>query len=142
MVQKTIKLKLVTGNNSNMQNSLVMFTFSIFDQKYFVGQIWSNRLKLSVKTEVWYIHWFDYAEFNGGVHFSWFTMEIPFWGKFVPENQNCQFKLKFGTKTNWNMQNSVVLFTFSAFDWKYCFGENFILEAEVWYLDILNMKNS
>ena len=142
MVQKTIKLKFVTGTNSNMQNSLVMFTFSVFDQKYFVGQIWSNRLKLSVKTEVWYIHWFDYAEFNGGVHFSWFTMEIPFWGKFVPENQNCQFKLKFGTKTNWNMQNSVVLFTFSVFDWKYCFGENFILEAEVWYLDILNMKNS
>ena len=141
MVQKTIKLKLVTGTNSNMQNSLVMFTFSVFDQKYFVGQLWSNRLKLSVKTEVWYIHWLDYAEFNGGVHFFWFRLKIPIWGKFVPENQNCQFKLKFGTKTNWNMQNSVVLFTFSAFDWKYCFGENFILEAEVWYLDILNMKN-
>ena len=41
-------------------------------------------------------------------------MEIPFWGKFVPENQNCQFKLKFGTKTNWNMQNSMLVFTYSV----------------------------
>ena len=24
---------------------------------------------------------------------------IPFLGKFGPKNQNCQFKLKFGTKT-------------------------------------------
>ena len=48
LVKKIIKLKFVTGTNSNMQNSLLMFTFSVFDQKYFVGQIWSKRLKLSV----------------------------------------------------------------------------------------------
>ena len=47
LVQKINKLKFVTGTNSNVQNSLVMFTFSVFDQKYFVGQIWSKRLKLS-----------------------------------------------------------------------------------------------
>ena len=40
------------------------------------------------------------------------------------------------------MQNLVVLFTFSVFDWKYLFGANFILEAEVWYLEILNKQNS
>ena len=82
------------------------------------------------------------AEFSGGVHFIWFSLKITFWGKFVPENQNCQFKLKFGTKTNLDMQNSVVLFTFSVFDWKYPFKARFILEAEVWYLEILNMQNS
>ena len=47
LVPKINKLKFVTGTNSNVQNSLVMFTFSVFDQKYFVGQIWSKRLKLS-----------------------------------------------------------------------------------------------
>ena len=78
----------------NMQNLLVVFTFSDVDWKY------------------------------------------PFLGKFGPENRNCQFKLKFGSKTNLNMQNLVVLFTFSVFDWKYSFGANFILEAEVWYLEI------
>ena len=35
-----------------------------------------------------------------------------------------------------------VLFTFSVFAWEYPFGTNFILEAEVWYLGILNMQNS
>ena len=37
-------------------------------------------------------------------------MEIPFLGKFGAKNQNYQFKLKFGTYTNSNMQNSVVMF--------------------------------
>ena len=27
-----------------------------------------------------------------------------FLGKFGPKHQNCQFKLKFGTKTNWNAE--------------------------------------
>ena len=40
-IQK-FKLKYGTGTNSNMQNSLVMFTFSFFNWKYFVGQIWSK----------------------------------------------------------------------------------------------------
>ena len=30
---------------------------------------------------------------------------IPFLDKFHPKNQNCWFKLKFGTFTNWDMQN-------------------------------------
>ena len=59
------------------------------------------------------------------VPFFWFRLEIRFWGKFGPGNQNCQFQLKFGTKTNLNMQNSVVLFTFSVFDWKYLFRSKF-----------------
>ena len=75
-----------------MQNSLMMFTFSVFSQKYFFG-------------------------------------------KFGQKRKNCQFKLKFGTKTNLNMHNSVVLFIFSVFDWKYPFMANFILEVEVWYLE-------
>ena len=40
---------------------------------------------------------------------------MPFLEKFGPKNQSCQFELKFGTKTNSNMQNSLVIFTFSFF---------------------------
>ena len=47
--------------------------------------------------------------------------ELPFLGKFGPKNQNCQFKLKIGTKTNLNIKNSMVMFTFSVSDWKYVF---------------------
>ena len=37
-------------------------------------------------------------------------MEIPFLGIFDPRKQNFQFKQKFGTKNNCNMQNSIVHF--------------------------------
>ena len=41
---------------------------------------------------------FEYAEFSGYVHF--FRFQIPYLGKFGPKSQNCQFILKFGTRTN------------------------------------------
>ena len=67
--------------------------------------------------------------------FICFRPDIPFLGKFGPKNQNCQFKLKFGTynnsnklkfgtQSNLNMQNSVVTFTFPVFDQKYPFWAN------------------
>ena len=52
---------------------------------------------------------------------SRFRLHMLQWSKFGPKNQNCQFKLKFDTYTKLNMQNSVVLFTFSVFDSKYHF---------------------
>ena len=49
------KLKFGTLTNSDMQNSIVMFTFSLFNQKYLFGQIWSKKLKLSVRAVIWYL---------------------------------------------------------------------------------------
>ena len=65
------------------------------------------------------------------IHLISLRLEIPFLGKFGPKNQNCQFKLKFGTKTNLNMQNLVVLFTFSVFDWKYPFWANLVQKIKI-----------
>ena len=39
--------------------------------------------------------------------------------------------LKFGTYTNSNMQNSMVMFTFSAFDWKYPFWANLVQNVKI-----------
>ena len=83
-----------------MQNSVVMFTFSDFDP------FWVNfvqKSKLSVYFEIWYLNYFEYAEFNGIVHLFCFRLEVPFLGKFGPKNQNCQFVMKLGTWTNSNM---------------------------------------
>ena len=41
--------------------------------------------------------------------FSSFYGKYSFLGKFGSKNQNCQFKLKFGIKTNSNIQNSMVI---------------------------------
>ena len=40
--------------------------------------------------------YWEYADFNDGVHYLSFRLEIPFLGIFVLENETCQFKLKFG----------------------------------------------
>ena len=61
---------------------------------------------------------FDGAEFNSDVQFFRFQTKISFLGKFAPKIQNCLCKVKFGTQTNSNMQNSVVMFTFLLFDRK------------------------
>ena len=43
-------------------------------------------------------------------------------GRSGQKDQNCQFKLKFGTKTNLNMRNSMMMFTFTVLEQK--FGRN------------------
>ena len=50
--------------------------------------------------------------------FSLFGRKYLFWGKLGSKNQNCQFELKFGSWTNLNMQNSMVIFTFFVLDQK------------------------
>ena len=39
------------------------------------------------------------------------------------KNSNCLFKQKFGTKTYLNMRNSMMMFTFSLFDYEYLMGK-------------------
>ena len=58
-------------------------------------------------------------------------MKIPCLGKFGPKYQNYQFKLKFGTYTNSNMQNSMVMFIFFVFDRKYPFWANLVQKVKI-----------
>ena len=60
-----------------------------------------------------------------------FRPEIPFLDKFGPKNQNCQSELKFGTYTDLNMQNSMVMLTFSVFDQKYLFLANLVQKTKI-----------
>ena len=43
------------------------------------------KIKLSLQAEIWYPDHFEYAEFNGDVHFVLFPPEVPFLGKFCPK---------------------------------------------------------
>ena len=69
----------------------------------------------------------EYAELcrKCGIHFFVLDQKNPFWANLVKKNQNCQFKLKFGTKTNLNMRNSM-MFTLSVFDHKYLTWANLV----------------
>ena len=110
------KLKFGTWTNSNMQNSMECSLFFFLTRNTFFGKIWSKKSsKLSVWGEIWYLDQFEYAEFNGSIHFFCLRPEKPFLRKCGPKNQNCNFKLKFGTTTNFNMQNTMTMFTFFCF---------------------------
>ena len=57
--------------------------------------------------------------------------DTPFLGKFGAKNRNCQFQLKLCTKTNSNMQNSVVLFTFSFLVRKHPLWANLVQKIKI-----------
>ena len=52
-------------------------------------------------------------------------------GNLVQKNQNCQFKLKFGTKTNSNMQNLMMLFILFVLYWNYNFWANLVQKVNI-----------
>ena len=117
-------------------------TFSFRPETSFLGKFGPkkqnclSKLKFVTQTNS------EYTEFNGDVHFFYVSPEIPFLGKFGPKNQKSQFESKFGTYTNLNMQNTMVVFTFSIFHLKYLFLEQIwfkksklLIPAEIVYLD-------
>ena len=84
-----------------MENSMVVFAFSVLVRKH---PLWAN---LSQKIKIVSLSWnllprlIEYVEFNGYIHFFYFRTETPFLGKLVQKINlnllNCQFKLEFGT---------------------------------------------
>ena len=73
----------------------------------------STKSKIFVYAETLYKAYLKYAEFNGEI-----------WGNLV-QKVNMISLNKFGTLTNWNMQNSTVMLTFYVFDQKYLFGQSY-----------------
>ena len=95
----------------------------------------------------------QYVEFNGGVQFFCFRQEILFFPKFLPTikililSWNLVLWLiriwKFDTHANWNMQNLMMVFTFSVLDRKYpicaIWSKKRKLTAEIWYIDYFEL---
>ena len=95
-----------------MQNSVALFNLSLFDQKH---PFWANLVqKIKLVSLSWNLvaRLIWKCRIQWWFHFFHFWLELPLLGKLGPKNQNCQFKLKFGTYTNSNKQNSVALFCF------------------------------
>ena len=55
---------------------------------------------------------FAYVIFNTGVNLFHLKPEMSSFSKFGTKDQNCQFKLKFGSWINSNVQKSMAVFTF------------------------------
>ena len=108
-----------------MQNSMIMFTFSVLDRKY---SFWANLVQKSkivslswnlVPRLTWIcrIQW----SFSFLFFFFFFRPEILFLGKFGAKIQDCLLKVIFGTKTNSNMHNSMVVFAIAVLHQKCLF---------------------
>ena len=98
-----------------------------FELKFCTRIIWIYRVQ-------WWCSLFQFL--NGNTRNTRFRLS----GQSGHKNEICQFKLKFGTKTNVNMQNSMVMVTVSLFDHKCLFWENLvqkfkIVQSEIWYKD-------
>ena len=53
------------------------------------------------------------------------------WENLAQNIKNCQLKLKFGTLTTSNMQNSVLMFSFSVVNLKYPFRAKFAEKSKL-----------
>ena len=84
------KIKFENQTNSNMQKSMAVFILSVLDHKY---SFWINCFQ----------KYFDKKKDKNLI-------------KKKKKIQNCHFKLKFGTQTNWNMQISMVTFISCVFE--------------------------
>ena len=90
------------NTNSNMQNSMVMFTFSVFDQEY---AFWANLVqKIKIVSSGWNLILKLIQIFR--IHFFVFDREYSFGTNLVQKSNN-KLKLKFGTYANSNMQSSM-----------------------------------
>ena len=116
--------------NSNMQNSMMLFTFSVIDWKY---RFWANFVQnLKIVSSIWKLDasLIRYAWFNDSVKFFLFWSDMSFLGKFAQKCQNCYFKVKL-TPRLIQMQNSMMLFSFFVFDQKFFFLPNLIQKVKV-----------
>ena len=79
------KLKLITKNNSNIKNSLVVFTFSVLDRKHSFWENLVQKVKIFSLSKNVVLRLIQYAQFSGAVYFFSFRPETPFLGKFGPK---------------------------------------------------------
>ena len=67
----------------------------------------------------------------GGVHFICLRLKIAILDKFDSKSQKSQHKLEFCTKFDSNIQNLMVMLTFSAFDNKYHSWANLVQKLKI-----------
>ena len=108
------KLKFVTWANSNIQNSMLLFTFSVLERKHLFEE------NLVQKTKIGSLRWNLVSRLIQICRIQWWCLLFVFqsgnnlFGQIWSKKSNCQLKLKFGTQINSIIQNSMVAFTFSV----------------------------
>ena len=88
------KVSRYCGNDcSNLQYTIVTFTFSVFKRK---GPFWQNLVKKKIKIDSFSCNLVP-RELNVRVHFFIFLTRNNFFGQMCSKNSKCLFKVKFDT---------------------------------------------
>ena len=115
------KLKFGTQTNSNIQNSIVVFNCSVLDRKHTFRENLVKKIKIVILSRNLVPRLIRIFRIQWWCSLFLFQNRNTIFGQFGPKNQNCQYNLKFGTQTNSNMKNSMMVFTFSVLYWKHPF---------------------
>ena len=127
-----------------MQNSMVMFTFSVFDWKYLFAQIWSKKSKLSVWAEISLytnLNMQNYVENMCLFIFSVFDQKNPFWTNLVKKVKIVSLSWNFLQRLIWISRIqwwcSIFLFlTINIFLGQiWCKNSKLFVRSEIWYKD-------
>ena len=116
-----------------MKNSIGISIFCVFDRKY--TYFWKFVQKIKIFCWSWNLEsrliWISGIQWWYSF-FLFLTIKIflrQIWSK--AKVRNCLFKVKLGTKTNLNMQNSMVVSIVSVLDWKLPFLENLVQKIAI-----------
>ena len=117
-----------------MQNSMILFTFFVFDRKC---PFWANLVQI---VNIVSLRWNLIPRLIRICRVQWCSSLFSFltgntlFGQIWSKNQTYYFKLKFGGQPNSSLEKLMMLFTFFVFDWKYPFGANLVQKIKIFSL--------
>ena len=104
---------------------------SVFDWKYPFWINWVQKLKIISLSWNLVHRLIQVCRIPWRCSLFLFLTGSTFLGRCDPKNQNFQFELKFCTYNNLNMQNSMMVFTFSVLNQKNLFGVNLVHKIKI-----------
>ena len=103
-----------TKNNSNIQNSMWKFTFSVFDRKYCFWENLVQKLKIVILS-------------LNFIHFSVFDLKYPFWANLVQKSKIVSL--------SWNSVQILIIWICRIWRWfssLFSFETRNILLVQIW----------
>ena len=110
---------------------MMLFSFLVFEWKY---PFWANLVqKIKIVTLSWNLvpTLIRTCRIQWWCSFFLFLIGNTLFGQIWSKKSNYQLKLKFGSQTNSNMHNSMMLLTFFVFEWKYSFWANLVQKIKI-----------
>ena len=114
-----------------MRNSMIMFTFFVLEWKY---PFWANLVQ---KIKIASLSWNLAPTLIRICRIQWWCLFFlcfignTLFGQVWPKKSKLLVEVKIWYLHNSNMQNSIMLFSFFVFEWKYPFWANLVQKVKI-----------